>query len=241
MIRVIGLLGAKGSGKDTLAKLLINRLGFVRLSFADALYREVSEAYGVSTAFLENRKTKEKPLWKLRLANCKDLNFVEVALLVLHSGRCRSGWLGRLLNRGLSRMIRFLDMHLPRSPRWTLQVWGTEYRRGGKYGYDAYWIDKVRPVIEANREARYVITDVRFLNEAKMVRECNGILLRVRRPALEEREAAARKAGVQTAWHRSETELAKYPVDAEALNREGNPEALLESLEALLPELARAA
>lgn len=234
MTRLIGLLGAKGSGKDTLAKILIARLGFVRLSFADALYREVAEAYGVAVAFLENRETKETPLPELALANCRDADFVSIALEAIHAKR---GYLGR----AFSFLLRSRDLRAPRSPRWTMQLWGTEYRRKSKFGCDTYWIDKVRVQVVANPNVRYVITDVRFKNEAQMVRIFGGLLIRVRRLLLEEKEAAARAAGTLTALHPSETEMVDYPVDAEAFNREGAPASLTEGLGELLPELTRAA
>lgn len=223
MTRVIGLLGVKGSGKDTLAKLLVARLGFVRVSFADALYREVADAYDVSIAFLENRDTKESALPELALKNCRDQDFVRVAL-------------GTIGSHDVER-----EVQTPRSPRWTMQLWGTEYRRKSQFGYDAYWIDKVRKYIEANPQARVVIADVRFLNEVRMVRSFGGSLIRIRRPMLEEQEAVARAAGALTALHPSETELSGYPVDAETLNREGEPASLLEGLSELLPELTQAA
>lgn len=234
MIRLIGLLGAKGCGKDTLAKYLIARLGFVRASFADALYREVAQAYGVATSFLENRDTKETALPALALSKCQDAGFVEVALAVINKNR---GLTGRLFGWAL----RSADLATPRSPRWVMQLWGTEYRRESKYGCDSYWLDKVRAVINANPDVRFVITDVRFMNEAKLVREYDGALVRVRRPILEEREAAARLSGKGTALHPSETQLASYPVDLEARNVEGNPDALLEGMQPLLPELSQAA
>ena len=225
MVRVIGLLGAKGSGKDTLAKLLGERLGYVRVAFADALYREVAAAYGVSVPSLQNRETKETPLPELGLANCKDENFVQVALNVL----------------GVSEGSRETELLAPRSPRWTLQIWGTEYRRGSEFGHDEYWVDRVRDVLETNPTTRFVVTDVRFPNEVHMVRDFEGALVRVRRPSLERVEEEARRAGDSTALHPSETVLANQPVDIEVFNREGDPLSLLEGLEEMLPELARAA
>lgn len=225
MTRVVGLLGAKGAGKDTLAQFLVSRLGFVRASFADTLYREVAEAYGVTVEFLGNRGTKELPLPELSLANCGDENFVTIALRTLHAAESEIE----------------LELQKPRSPRWTLQLWGTEYRRQSEFGYDAYWVDKVRALITDNPDVRYVLSDVRFRNEVAMVRGFGGILIRVRRPVLEEKEAAARAQGAGTALHPSETELAGYPVDFEAINREGEPESLVEGLHTVLPELAQAA
>lgn len=238
-MRLIGLLGAKGCGKDTLAKLLIAKLGFVRASFADALYREVSTAYAVPVAFLENRDTKEKPLRRLALIRCKDRDFVRVALRTLKGLRkdsLKHGLKGKLLDPFLTAR----DLLAARSPRWTMQLWGTEYRRESEFGKDSYWIDQVEDIIKANPDVRYVITDVRFVNEAKMVRRYNGALVRVRRPVLEQKEAEARARGVSTALHPSETQMATYPVDFEVVNVEGQPDLLVTNMSRFIPELSEA-
>lgn len=216
MVRLIGLLGTKGAGKDTAATFMVSEMGFVRTSFAAALYNQVAEAYGVSVSFLENRETKEKPLSELALLNCKNSEFTEIVLrhLVLQAEE-------------------FVAQELllePRSPRWTLQLWGTEYRRRSKYGYDSYWLDQVAALSAANSDTRYVITDVRFKNEADWVENQGGILIRVRRPVLEAKEAAARAAGTLTALHPSETELLDRKVNAELINREGEPDSLRSAL-----------
>ena len=213
MHRLIGLLGVKGAGKDTAATLLVQRLGFIRVGFADALYREVAQAFGVTVEFLSRRETKEMALPELALARCADADFV--ALVTDTQG-----------------------IGAPRSPRWILQVWGTEYRRKGAKGWDSYWLDQVAALIDANPGKRFVVTDVRFSNEATFVEQRNGLLLRIRRLTLEAAEAQARAAGDPTALHPSATQLLERAVGAEALNEEGDPESLLRALTAILPELA---
>lgn len=213
---ILGLLGAKGAGKDTAAKLFIQKYGYRRIAFADALYLEVANAFGVTVEFLNNRDTKETPLPELALAHCQDANFVQVL-------------------REMAAEQQALELDAPRSPRWILQMWGTEYRRVSRFGYDAYWLDRVGDVINANPTVNFVITDVRYKNEANFVTQSVpgrfGRLVRVRRPLLEEKEAQER-AAKGTAAHRSETEMLGYPVDHEAFNTEGNPAALHQDLNA---------
>jgi hypothetical protein len=370
---VIGLLGAKGAGKDTVAGLLSERLGFQCLSFAAALYEEVSSAYGVRVGLLQGRDTKESPLPELRLSNCRDAYFVGLALpfaelpsddrtrlsehlaqvtqslgwsapdlyladpwcsqdaqtdpsggvgqsrqsgiwratnvtaaarqptcvfpgerwpaelvdslqrlaarfaelatlqpaavveaatigLVpavhrLHtrpgvrvrpvgSIDCREQWhvsfrdASRSLTSWMRRAWRQARLEAPRSPRWTLQLWGTEYRRRSPHGRDSYWIDRVASSIGRGPNARIVVTDVRTYGEAKFIEEIGGVLVRIRRPQLEAQESVARAKGVRTALHESETQLLGYPVRLEILNEEGEPESSLEQLHPLLPELA---
>lgn len=58
---LIGLTGKAGSGKDTVADIMVQELGFRKVGFADALYREVSAFYGISEDQLRNRFHKESP------------------------------------------------------------------------------------------------------------------------------------------------------------------------------------
>lgn len=220
-MEVIGLLGVKGAGKDTAAKHLQEHHNYVRVAFADKLYNEVAVAFGVTVEFLGNRDTKEKDLPALALKNCKDAAFVRCVLE--ESGRKR-----------LSEQ--FLEQ--PRSPRFIMQLWGTEYRR--KRGLDSYWLDAVGALMDARPGTLFVVTDVRFINEAKYIRSRGGILVRVRRPVLEAAEAANR-AAKGTSAHPSETEMLTYPVDTELLNIEGEPQSLAEGLEALFEANRKAA
>ena len=55
-MKLIALCGAAGAGKDTVADMLPAR----KLAFADALYREVAEAWGVEQHVLRCRETKEQ-------------------------------------------------------------------------------------------------------------------------------------------------------------------------------------
>jgi len=61
-----------------------------------------------------------------------------------------------------------------------LQWWGAEFRRG--YCGEDYWIKKMRLAAAAWYARDWlIITDVRFPNEAELVRELNGVLIRVDR------------------------------------------------------------
>lgn len=232
---LVGLLGAKGSGKDTAARYLIEGLsangspvaGFRRIGFADALYLEVARAFGVTVEFLSNRDTKETPLRELALENCSDLAFIETVALL---EGVQLGAVGEQRN-DTARMF----LAKPRSPRFVLQTWGTEYRRRGARGCDSYWLDQVTTVVDASPKTHFVVTDVRFENEAQFIERAGGLLVRVRRPALEAREALERAAS-GTAAHPSETALLHRTVHAEILNEEGNPDSLRQGLVHLLEQ-----
>lgn len=166
---LIGLCGGKGEGKDTFAKYLIEHYGFIRVAYGDALYEEVAEAYGTTVEALNERATKETPQPQLALRCCKDPAFVRVMLELRPNDIDVQAYL-----------------QLPRSPRWTLQYWGTEYRRAQN---DRYWLDIVERKLETI--SRAVVTDVRYPNELELVLQRGGLARRVELfPAVVRDEAA---------------------------------------------------
>ena len=156
---ILGLTGGAGSGKDSVADILVQEHGFQRIAFADALYEEVSTAFNVPITFLKNRETKESPTPRLALGCCANEEFCRVVMRACGVFR-GAAW----------------------SPRQILQWWGTEYRRAQR---ESYWIDKVRDRILSNGSLGWVITDVRFQNEADLVQELGGQLGLVLRPGIE--------------------------------------------------------
>ena len=155
-MKLIALCGAAGAGKDTVADMLPAR----KLAFADALYREVAEAWGVEQHVLRCRETKETPLGPLALFRCADDSFVAESHLADHWGTARS-------------------------PRQILQWWG-DYRRAQD---PDYFVKRTRQELIdwdwATPNSGFVITDVRFPNEAALVRQLGGQLWQIRRPGYE--------------------------------------------------------
>lgn len=194
MAKIVGLMGLKGSGKDTVADHLVAVRGYTRLAFADPLRDEVMQGFGVTLQDLLARETKETPQAKFALQRCGDQDFVRCMLAL--SGPQNS----------LEQFLR-----APRSPREILQVWGTEYRRADN---PSYWVDQLFARLPAEKDC--VITDVRFLIEAQRLYRHNAILLRVRRPAIE----AQMKNGEGHWQHASELEQAQIKEDATLLNEE---------------------
>lgn len=200
--KIVGLMGLRGAGKDTAAEFLKQR-GYIRIAFADALYKEVAETFNVTVAYLGDRELKETPRPELALKNCQDSRFVAVCAAL----EAREAGDADFLNE-------------PRSPRQIMQWWGTDYRR--KLDDDSYWLNQVRDIIFANPHQKFVITDVRFENEAKFVEMLQGLLVRIRRPSLEAQAEADRKAN-GTLAHPSETELLTRSAHHEFINEEGKP------------------
>lgn len=213
--RVIGVIGAKRSGKDTFAIALIEEgrkrgYHYTRLAFADKLYQEVAEAFGVSIEFLRRDDIKETPVPELSLTNCKDATFVKIATELLESDPqyAETGHTLKAL-----------------SPRFCLQKWGTDYRR--KQCSDSYWRDVILVHIKNHPNDRFVITDVRFIDEADMlVEQFEATTLRVTRNTVDQKMAELRAAGDPVACHPSETSLLNYVTDYIGDNVEGDFDAI---------------
>lgn len=203
---ILGLTGPKGCGKDTAADLLVAHAGFTKLAFADPLKNEVAQAYAVDVDFLSHRETKEHTLSCLALSRCLSEPFV-ARMIMLHA------------LQGLP-----LDLQAPRSPRQTMQWWGTEYRR---QQHPDYWVGQMRArisyLLRERLASRIVVTDCRFADEVEMVRlSFGGRLWQIKRMGL----AAA------PGEHASETTGAEFAPDVVINNSYGIPQLQERVLEA---------
>ena len=166
---IIALCGLAGAGKDTVADTLVTHAGFSKIAFADALRLEVAGAFnlGDQLCILTDRATKEEPTNALRLSRCNAIKFV----FRMHD----------LASREQPDFDYDEWAATPRSPRWIMQQWGTEYRR---HQEGNYWTNRVAMRIlsaETTANNRWVITDCRFANEALAIRRIGGELWQVQR------------------------------------------------------------
>jgi hypothetical protein len=175
-MHIIGLTGPQGVGKDTVADLLEAHASFRKIAFADPLRAEVSEAFSVGLDALTDRATKEQPQERFALARCTDKAFI-----------------GALVTNVLVAQPHFDStpdlpglMNSPRSPRDIMRWWGTEYRRAQT---ENYWtsalVARINFINREHRTARFVIPDVRFDNEAELIRRLGGAIWQVKRPGVE--------------------------------------------------------
>ena len=155
---IIGLVGRAGAGKDTVASILSESHGHIRIAFADALRLEIANSFKIDSRVMDDRYEKEKINEHITIARCDDQDFIF-----------------RMQDLGY-------DIHQHRSPRQILRWWGTEYRR--QVCSDKYWLERMQDTIDSLMRTgarKIVITDVRFINEAKFVNSLFGQIWRVSR------------------------------------------------------------
>ena len=140
---IIGICGLIGSGKDSVADILVQEKNFKKISFADKLKDGVATVFGWDRSMLEG-KTSNSRNWREE----KDDFW--------------SAELGKDI-----------------SPRLVLQLFGTECMRQGFY--DGVWVSLVKKHIIDNPKQNFVIHDVRFPNEANMIKSIHGEVWRMRR------------------------------------------------------------
>lgn len=211
-VKIIGLIAEKRHGKDTTAEQLIaSGTGWQRLSFADPLYAEVAEAFGLEDeSLLRDDATKDTPQDAMALMNCSDREFVRIAY-------------------GL---IDITDMPtettpipcVPLSPRQVLQWWGKEYRRAQD---PLYWIKPILPLLVSG--AKYITTDIRFDTEIELVEEHNGVFVHVERPGRVTTKGT----------HESDTNIARFVAlcSHKVVNRENDLDGLRQQIEAIAATL----
>lgn len=152
MTKLIGVLGFKGSGKDTLGSIIQKHYGFRKDSFAGPLKDMVSIIFSWPRNLLEG-DTDESRFWREQ----PDIWWEEKLDWDNHPGKRISPRL---------------------TPRAVLQFFGTDVVRQGFH--DDIWLLSLQSRIRSY-EKPTIVTDCRFPNEVNSIRENGGLILRVRR------------------------------------------------------------
>lgn len=100
------------------------------------------------------------------------------------------------------------------TPRWVLQQWGTEVCRRGFH--DDIWIASLENKLRTSQDD-VVISDCRFPNEIKAIRNQGGIVLRVVRgpePEWYESAVAVNAGPKHIGWALAKDDLLKYNIHA---------------------------
>lgn len=144
-----GIVGFKGSGKDTLARQFID-VGYEKYAFADTLKDVLSSIFGWERSLLEG-DTIESRTWREE----------------------PDEWWEEKLKWNENKTISSL---YPRfTPRVAMQMIGTDFFR--KYFNDNIWILSLENKIK--NKNKIIVSDCRFPNEIKMIKDNDGIIIRV--------------------------------------------------------------
>ncbi len=177
---LIGLAGLIGSGKDTVADILVRDHGFVKISFADKMKRIAKDAYDFT----------DEQLWGPSSArNAPDKRYPRQHTVTM-LGSCNCCSIGCDAD----------DASVPQcylTPRYALQLLGTQW---GRHCYSNTWVDYALRMAHRifteepdwgypgytaqhgfntgsmNPARGVVISDVRFENEVAAIRAAGGTL-----------------------------------------------------------------
>ena len=223
-MNIIGISGLAGSGKDTVADMLLKHKGVIKVSLADPIKRFAAEMWGFS---------KEQLFGPSQFRNAPDPryetspgNFLTPRKVLQHLGT-EGGraidydvWIRYALDVS-STLLNAKPREWCYSPENGLQQYISQYPQGEFETLDDF-PEKVKAVI---------IPDCRFPNEIEQIKAAGGILIRIVRPG----------AGLKDAFglHASEREMADIP-DSDfsvVLQNSGTLDDLQQSVDILVRDL----
>jgi hypothetical protein len=136
-MKLIGISGAAGSGKSTMANQMVTWHGYTRLRFAD-------------------------PIKRMTMVLLVETGASHSAAVEMVDGMCKNDAIPQLGGK---------------TPRDLMQTLGTEW--GRELISPDIWLSVMRCQLDAHRDKMVVIDDVRFENEARMIRERGGKVIGV--------------------------------------------------------------
>lgn len=178
---IIGVAGKAGAGKDLFCEVAVAEFGAIRHAFADAVKEEVGEFLTRNGIKFENRNlwgTQSDKEEVLIIPRLTEEHLVDKDLIMLFVLAIRTN---HFKNRPVSYFGYRPPIARPKNYltfRSLLQWWGTEFRRAED---PEYWVKRCLAKCSTEKQL-YVISDCRFVNEAKGVQFAGGELVKVIRP-----------------------------------------------------------
>ena len=179
---IVAFGGKKRAGKGTMADVLVKKFNYTKVSFADGLRNLASNVFGIEEDNFTSDELKEQ-------AFSNPIVFTEAHLGLLINDLEVQGF---IVSDEAKNQLQTAIGTTFNNPRHLLQVLGTDILRKN---YDDTIFLKMMDK-RLGELADVVIDDMRFGVEREFVREKNGVLCLVNRPALVTQDS-----------HRSENEL----------------------------------
>lgn len=198
-MKVIGLIGPKGSGKDASYEILKKKgKAAGKIAFAGPLKSICSEVFNIPFIILNDPDFKERPFEEMEKYD--NVVLTSRALKAIKLACCRklpefdpktNTWLYNVDKVAITGV----ENRIMKTPRELLQVVGTDFIRNRVYSdwhLRAAFHDNVLMGLKSN--GTYCVTDIRFPNELKFLQEKFGDSFSayyVERPEAEDRLAEA--------------------------------------------------
>lgn len=162
---ILSIYGRNQSGKTTLANMLVDECGFIKISFADALRKLVKSYFGIDTSW------KVKESWDVF-----DTNYFEQLDKLFSVIEDKKGIKEEIKIKIMKSTTRYAAY------RTTLEMIGTEVVRD--IVIDEIWVAVLAYDIlyQTSKGNNIVIDDMRFKNEYNLLKKLNAKLIRITSP-----------------------------------------------------------
>ena len=177
---LIALTGNQGSGKDTVADYLCSRYGYVKLTYSDGIYEEVTSLTGVPSEVLRVREWKENA-WTL----------LNPMLSSSYPWLDRVGYFFKLKGK---------------SPRKWLQDVGESARQKNP----SIWRDRLnlkRKQLRSQGIYKVVVSDVRHENEYRYMKSEGALIARITRSEADLKAAEVNDQHVSEQWVKNSKDI----------------------------------
>ncbi len=234
-MKLIALSGWKKSGKDTAAELLIADYGFKRVAFADPLKNTVSQQFNIPRTEIDDQGLKEQPLLNYPVVP-KDAFALNIVKFMYKEFRDAKGRIPLDIQVDASGAVVGI-MDYPNYSRkedhaqlyWTRRALCILEGSGKRTVDSNYWVTRAIEQMDntsvafldtPDDEAKFVISDLRYVSEVEPLRQAFGNkLLTVRVNRFDSTESV----------DPSERDLDKYKFDL-IIENKGTKEEFLEKI-----------
>lgn len=186
MINVIGLMGDRGAGKDTVADMMMSEIyswtecSCMKVAFADWLRETCSEVFSIEYRRFLDQDKKEKTFrnffgFKKKIKPTERMSFSLVTEIA------RKLFLTNLKMKNIH--DNFMAHPGFNTPREMLQFIGTDICRDiVAENFHLRLMEKnIESILERSSDAIIIVTDIRYENEAELIRKFEGPVIKVDR------------------------------------------------------------